>query len=286
MSALSDLLATRQFVFVDVFTITLQVYGGAQEVVVTTADVPIFWKNQWVAPSGIELQGLKFRRSVGLSVDEQTITMFATRDMLLGGEPWFDAIAAGVLDNATLRRERAFAPDWVTLRAGTITGSVILFDGMVSSVESLGATQCQLKVKSHLNILNQPMPRNSWQASCLHTLFDSGCGLAQANYQANGNVGSGSTVNVINWSGATAGYYWQGTVLFVGGANDKIERTIKLANGYQLFLTLPLPHVPAAGDAFVAYPGCDKTYSTCRDRFANTANNRSFPYIPVPQIAL
>ena len=84
MSALSDLLATRQFVFADIFTLTLQVYGGIQEVVVTTADVPIFWKNQWVAPSGIELQGLKFKRSVGLSVDEQTITLMATRDMLLG----------------------------------------------------------------------------------------------------------------------------------------------------------------------------------------------------------
>ena len=36
----------------------------------------------------------------------------------------------------------------------------------------------------------------------------------------------------------------------------------------------------AAGDAFRIVQGCDKRFSTCRDRFSNQLNFRGFPHIP------
>ncbi|MBW8029189.1 MAG: DUF2163 domain-containing protein, partial [Ferrovum sp.] len=162
-NALKILLATRQFVMADLFTITLARTG--QNLRFTNADRPVWWNNTFYDPYSLAIDGLQFKKSVGLSVDEQTITLSATRDRLINNRPWFDEIADGLLDHAEIRRERVFAPDWNS----PPVGSVILFDGIVSTIDSLTATQCQLKVKSYLSLLNQPMPRNSWQTSCLHT---------------------------------------------------------------------------------------------------------------------
>ena len=279
-NALKVLLATRQFVMADLFTITLARTG--QNLRFTNADRPVWWNNTFYDPYSLAIDGLQFKKSVGLSVDEQSISISATRDQLINGQPWFDEIANGLLDHAEIRRERVFAPDWNS----PPVGSVILFDGIVSTIDSLTATQCQLKVKSYLSLLNQPMPRNSWQTSCLHTLFDAGCKLSKAAYQVVGVVGAGSTVNTLNWGGATSGVYWQGMVSFTSGPNMGLSRTIKLATGSQLMLHLPLPWMPVAGDLFFAYPGCDKTYLTCQNRFNNTANNRSYPYIPSATLSI
>ncbi|QKE41977.1 MAG: DUF2163 domain-containing protein [Ferrovum myxofaciens] len=279
-NALKVLLATRQFVMADLFTLTLARTG--QTINVTNIDRPVWWNNTFYDPYSLAIEGLQFKKSVGLSVDEQSLSISATRDQLINGQPWFDEIANGLLDNAEIRRERVFAPDWNS----PPVGSVILFDGIVSTIDSLTTTQCQLKVKSYLSLLNQPMPRNSWQTSCLHTLFDAGCKLSKAAYQVSGQVGAGSTVNTLNWSGATSGYYWQGMISFTSGPNMGLSRTIKLATGNQLMLHLPLPWMPVAGDLFFAYPGCDKTYLTCQNRFNNTAHNRSYPYIPSATLAL
>ncbi|MBY0422096.1 MAG: phage BR0599 family protein, partial [Parvularculaceae bacterium] len=47
------------------------------------------------------------------------------------------------------------------------------------------------------------------------------------------------------------------------------------------------PGRPAAvGDAFTLQPGCDKSFATCRDRFANAVNFRGFPLMPGDDAAL
>ncbi len=278
---LAELLATRQFVMADLFTITLAPSG--QTLTFTCADKPIYWGGVYYDAYGLQIEGLRFKKAVGLGVDEQSVVIRADSGMRINNAAWFDAIAGGLLDDAGLKRERVFMADW----NAQPVGSLVLFDGMVSTIDSLTSVECQLKVKSYLNLLNQPMPRNSWQATCLHTLFDSGCTLANSAWRASGVVGAGSSDNTIEWTNsATAGYYWQGTVLFTSGENAGLLRTIKLATGSQLILTLPLPFAPATGDTFDAFPGCDKTLPTCQSRFNNLANMRAFPFVPVPQVAL
>jgi uncharacterized phage protein (TIGR02218 family) len=36
----------------------------------------------------------------------------------------------------------------------------------------------------------------------------------------------------------------------------------------------------AIGDAFTITAGCDKQFTTCKAKFANTINFRGFPYMP------
>ncbi len=48
-----------------------------------------------------------------------------------------------------------------------------------------------------------------------------------------------------------------------------------------------LPAFPVSqGDVFSITAGCDKRFSTCRDRFANSRNFRGFPHIPGNDFAL
>ena len=52
-----------------------------------------------------------------------------------------------------------------------------------------------------------------------------------------------------------------------------------------LALTYPMSALPAAGDAFTVYPGCDHTSATCRAKFNTLTNFRGFPFVPPPTSA-
>jgi uncharacterized phage protein (TIGR02218 family) len=38
--------------------------------------------------------------------------------------------------------------------------------------------------------------------------------------------------------------------------------------------------MPQTGDTLILLAGCDRAFSTCRDKFANTDNFRGFPHMP------
>jgi hypothetical protein len=48
----------------------------------------------------------------------------------------------------------------------------------------------------------------------------------------------------------------------------------------RLTLWQAMPESVTIGDAFTVTAGCDKTFTTCRDRFGNADNFRGFPHIP------
>jgi len=164
-------------------------------------------------------------------------------------------------------------------------GGVTLFHGRLSTVDQVGRTSAKVTVASDLVLLDMDMPRNLYAPTCLHTLYDSGCGLARGTYATSGAAGAGSTTSRINFSGALA-LHAQGSIVFTSGANANLRATVKsAAAGVSLTLIYPLPTAPAAGDAFTVYAGCDHTSATCQTRFNNLANFRGFPYVPPPQVA-
>jgi len=279
VSALAALLATRQFVMTDIFTIST---AGGQVFTLTSYDQAVIWKGIVYTNLSLQVEGLRTKRAVGLSIDEQDITINATRDMQVGGIAWLDLIAAGFLDFGQIKRERIFGS-----APGVWVGSVNLFSGFVSTVKSIASTQATLTVKSMLNLLNLPMPRNSWQLNCLHTLYDAGCALIKDSFKVVGSAAAGSTPSTVVWNGATASYFNLGTITWnAGTANAGLSRTIRSSDGGVLNLILPLPNVPGVGDGFLAYPGCDKTLTTCTNKFNNAANNLSMPFIPPATVAV
>ena len=247
----------------------------------TNADVAIVLNAVTFAANSVLVDGLSFKCAVGLDVDEQRVTIAARPTDTIGGVPILVALSRGVFDGCEVQRERAFLSSWGT----TPIGSVVLFKGRMTSIDQVGRTSAEVTVASDLCLLDISMPRNLFQLTCVHTLYDSGCGLVKNAYGTNGAVGTGATSATIPWSGAAA-VHTQGTITLTSGANAGVSATIKsVVVGTSLTLAYPLQAAPAAGDGFTAYQGCDHRLATCQTQFANQANFRGFPFVPPPTVA-
>jgi len=200
--------------------------------------------------------------------------------------PFLQAVRNRVLDGYQIIRTRVFLNSWSPADCASPIGGVILFQGRVGQVDSVGRTTAKITVNSELVLLDLQMPRNLYASSCQHVLYDSGCTLVKSAYGTTGTVGSGSTNAVINWSGAGTNFV-QGTITFTSGVNAGLTATIKSAvASTSLTLVYPLLNAPSTGDAFTAYFGCDHTIGTCQGRFSNLANFRGFPFVPPVQYAI
>lgn len=261
----------------DCYTFTLR---SGTVLAYTNADVPIALNGYTYAANSILVDGLAFKCAMGLDVDEQQITLAARPTDTIGGVPFLIAVHHGLLDGCEIQRERAFLQSW----GAAPIGSVILFKGRVTSIDQVGRTSAEVTVASDLVLLDIDMPRNFYQPTCAHTLYDSGCGLVKNAFGAAGSVAVGSTPMSIAWSGASA-IYAQGTLVFTSGVNAGASVGIKSAGAGTLALTYPLSAVPAVGDGFMAYQGCDHTSATCKAKFNNLANFRGFPFVPPPTSA-
>ena len=247
----------------------------------TNVDNSIVYNGATFSATGPLVQGFKYKASVGLEVDKQQVTIAARPTDLISGSPVLNAIREGAFDGATVERNRVF----LTALGGAVIGGVMLFHGRVSTVDAVGRTQAQITVASDLVILDYDMPRNLYSPTCVHTLYDTGCGLVRATYSSNGTVASGSTQTMIAWTGAR-GAHAQGSLVFTSGLNANLRATIKAAaSGASLTLMYPLPSAVMTGDAFTVAYGCDHTMGTCQNRFNNLGSFRGFPFVPPPQIA-
>lgn len=278
-AALINLLNSGQFVMADLLTLTT-VGGTAYRY--TSADKNIPWGGNTFLSDDVKFTRGRTRVVIGVEVDELDLNFHATTAHLLGGVPFFQALHNGALDGAQVKLERAYLPTW----NDAVTGALVMFSGRISTYE-LGRTVARVKVKSDIELLNVKMPRNLYQPGCLHTLYDTGCGLSKAALGAATTAASGSTRQVLNCGLAqAAGYFDQGAVTFTSGANNGVTRNVKSYAPGVVTLSYPLPSLPSVGDGFTAYPGCDKKQATCSSKFSNLANFRGFPYVPVPETVL
>jgi uncharacterized phage protein (TIGR02218 family) len=287
--ATSDLIALLQgadhFLMADCFTFTLL---SGQQLFYTTADVPVTVGSQVFAADAVRVSGLKYKIATGVDVDEQDITLQAAPTDTVNGVPFLVALRDGVFDGATIQRDRAFLSAWTQPAIGSVT----LFHGRISTIDQIGRTTAQMKVKSDLVLLDIDMPRNLYQPSCLHTLYDANCGVSRAAYSTTGACAVGSTVSTLIWAGVLAestGYYDQGTLLFTAGPNAGVSVTVKSSattGGGQLVLAYPLNAAPGVGDSFTISAGCDHSMGPggCA-KFNNLPRFRGFPYVPPPEIA-
>ena len=264
--------------FADCFTFTLP---SGLVLTYTNVDQPVSYNGAVFAANGPLVQGLKYACRAGVDVDKQQILIAARPTDLVAGAMFLNALRDGAFDGCLIQRDRVF----MTALGQPPIGGVTLFHGRISTVDQVGRTSAKITVASDLIILDMDMPKNLYSATCLHTLYDSGCGIIRGTYATNGAVGAHSTASVINFSGALTAHQ-QGAILFTSGANANVRATVKsVAPGVALDLIYPLPSPPATGDAFTVYQGCDHTPATCAAQFNNLANFRGFPYVPPPQIA-
>lgn len=230
----------------------------------------------------IERDGIN--QSLGIEVDNLSVTIYATDDTKFNDVPIIQAFHNGILDGAIFKLERVFID--ISTPTNTSAGAITLFEGSLIEPE-FDRNQIQVSVASDTDVLNIKMPRNLYQPSCLNTLFDNGCGLLNSKYIVETKVEAGSTLNRILCDlKQPQGWFTQGVVEFTRGVNRGIKRTVRLHESGALLLTLPLLEMPAVGEIIKVYPGCDKRLETCENRFENRDRFRGAPFIPVPETAV
>jgi len=214
------------------------------------------------------------------------VTIEASMTDVINGVPILQAIGQGLFDGATFRIDRLFMDS-----SSNQIGTVVRFSGFIGALDELTRSSAKLSINAGTAYLSMQLPAVILQPGCTNTLFDARCGLVKASFAEANVVQAGSTVNKLLSSSAKGdGYYDNGQIAFTSGANAGLVKAVKayFATGGPVFtFNSPLPFLPNAGDAFVAYPGCDKTQATCASsKFSNLVNFEGFPYVPAPETAI
>jgi uncharacterized phage protein (TIGR02218 family) len=247
----------------------------------TVAGAPYASKAPWLSRSAWDVVNT-------MEVPSLTVKLSALNGAFAGGAQIKTQIHNGLFDGASFLFSRAYM---TTPGAANALGAVPLFGGVVGSIDLDGVT-ATITIKGKNNNLDQYVPRNLYQIGCNHAFCDTGCTLARATYTAAFTAGAAPTTSFLPWSGAAPGNatnYQGGTVTMTSGAAAGSRRTVAQATSAGLTLAYPLYAPPAAGDAFTAFQGCDKTLNSgsgqsCTDR-SNTQHFRGYPYVPPPNSA-
>jgi uncharacterized phage protein (TIGR02218 family) len=279
-SFINFLASASEFVMAELYTITL-VDGTVLRY--TTFDQNLIVGGQTFLSGPPNFVRSEVEETLGISkVGTLSLEIYANPTDMVEGVPILQKIARGDFDKAQVTVERLFMDENLVQK-----GSVIRFVGNIGDLDELGRVGAKFTCKSKVEDLNVPLPRNILQPTCVHTLFDAGCTLSKSSFGKNGIVQAGSTVNKLltNLTDPDT-YYDNGQLVFTSGTNNGHIVAVKKYALTIVNFAVPLPAPPNAGDTFTAYPGCDKTQTTCTAKFANLANFGGFPYVPAPETAI
>ena len=216
------------------------------------------------------------KESVGTEIGEFHVSLLCDTRSEINGKKIPLAAVDGDFSGAWVHVDRACLDG-----TASVLGTTPLWDGPVSEAAPT-STRVDVTVDSGMGLLTKQMPPRTYQAGCTHTLYDAGCALVKATYTVTGTVASGSTVSVVqsNLTSQGSNYFALGVLTFTTGALAGVQRGVRYSALGALSLDRPLKSVPAAGDTFTVYPGCDKTRSTCLAKFSNMAHFAGQPLVP------
>lgn len=212
--------------------------------------------------------------SVGLGVDNLDAASALRSDSLNE-----DDLSAGLFDNATIEIYRVNWQDpsqRLLMRSGTL-GEV-----------KRGPHAFLAEVRGLAQELQQPKGR-LFQFGCDADLGDTRCrvDLGQAGFSASGTVQSVSGSRAMTVTGLDSfatDWFSRGLLTWTSGGNTGRAMEIKVHANTGGVVTVELwqrmSQPVNSGDAFVAKAGCDKQFTTCREKFDNVLNFRGFPHMP------
>jgi uncharacterized phage protein (TIGR02218 family) len=218
--------------------------------------------------------GTDIRQSLGLSVDNLDVTGALQSDRLSEAD-----LAAGLFDDA---RVEIWRVNWAEPEQ-----RVLMMSGSIGEVRRR-ETAFTAELRSLAHRLGQARGR-SYQYACDATLGDARCGidLGGPAYSGTGAVTAANAAYLFTASGLDEfadGWFAGGLLSWTEGANagramevKRFDRTGALA---EIELWRSMANGIAPGDAFTITAGCDKTFPTCKAKFANGVNFRGFPHIP------
>lgn len=271
----------NQFVVADIYTFTLL---GGTVARYTSADIDLTVGGNTYSCNGPVFERDRTRVGVGLETDELGVKIYPRDGDQIAGQDWIPAARKGLLDGATVAVRKFISDSWTD----TSRGSLYQFTGRATP-KRITRNVIELTLKSLLHLLNIEAPRNKFQPGCVHTVYDSGCGLNKASFTVSGSVTGGVTERSFNTDLTAAdGYHDLGVITMTSGPNASAPRTVRAYVNASGKVTLAAPFVAlvAVGNTFTIYPGCDKQKATCADKFSNLARFRGFPFVPQPSTAI
>ncbi|MEW9806801.1 DUF2163 domain-containing protein [Mesorhizobium marinum] len=214
------------------------------------------------------------RDALGLAADTVDIEGALSSDDIRDED-----IAAGLYDGATIE---TFLVNWrrpedlALLRRATV-GKITRSDGrFVAELESL------------VHALDRPNGRYV-SRSCDAELGDPRCSfnLDGPDFRGTGTVvahQAPSALTVTGLDGFEPGWFTDGVLTWTTGSgagrSQRVEEHRRDASGTMLVVQPGSGSAPMGGDAFTVTAGCDKTFATCKAKFANALNFRGFPHLP------
>jgi uncharacterized phage protein (TIGR02218 family) len=163
------------------------------------------------------------------------------------------------------------------------------FRGQITDIQDIARTSVKFQCADYCYLLNIKVPSRIIQTNCPWSFADANCGLSPASYTTTFTAATGSTGWTLTPTVAfteTSGYYTQGVVKCITGSNNGLSQCIKLhdATG-NLEMICPWLLPVAAGDTFTVIAGCDKSVTTCTQKFKNLGRFGGMPFVPVPATA-
>jgi uncharacterized phage protein (TIGR02218 family) len=233
----------------------------------------------------VVFNGTTFAAASGLDAAEATASLgFAVGGGEVAGAFSDDALAeadlaAGLWDAASVE---VFVVNWAApdqnllIAAGEI-GEVRRDDGAFTAELRGPATR--------LNVVSGRL----FAPTCDAVLGDARCSvkLAVPAFTSSGTVTAVEDAFTVVASGLgayAAGWFRGGVLTWTSGANAGLAQPVRqhavAGNAVTVALWQAVPRPVAAGDKFSISAGCDKSATTCQQKFANIVNFRGFAQIP------
>lgn len=234
----------------------------------------------FVPGPAIERDNVSLR--AGLQVSEMNLQLSVDDDVMIGSLTAVQFAERGGLDGAQVTLEWAYFDEDAVFK-----GNFVRFSGMTGTA-SWSAGSIEIMARSLTGTLNVVVPREVYQPQCLNQVFDSRCGLRESTWRVTGavtGVGAGRAALMAIGTGLAQadGWFDLGLLEFTGGGLDGIARTVKRHAGGVIAFALPLPLAPVVGQTFVVRPGCNRSVSTCTNKFNNRVAFRATPFVPPPE---
>jgi uncharacterized phage protein (TIGR02218 family) len=212
--------------------------------------------------------------SLGLSVDNMDVSGALSSGDLTEGD-----LAAGVYDDAKVE---IWLVDWQNP-----ANRYLLRSGSLGRI-TRGESHFEAEIRGLAHYLDQRRGR-VYSYGCDAIVGDKRCGvdLSAAPWRGNARVGEASGGRIFTapeLENFKAGWFTHGRLKWTSGENTGRRADVKAHTIQAGFVTVqlwnPMPDVPTPGDSFTITVGCDRQFSTCRDKFANAVRFRGFPHMP------
>jgi uncharacterized phage protein (TIGR02218 family) len=222
--------------------------------------------NSSVEPSAV-------RSETGVGVDNLEVV-----GLLRSASISEDDILRGIYDGAALE---VFFVNW---RDHT-QGRIVLMTGVIGEV-SMRTGAFTAEVRSLSQLIQQQFGELTSSLCRVRQLGDARCKVDLAPFQETHTVDEVINGYQLRFGGDAHAddYYTYGRAVGVTGANTGYEREIKDhsqgGGGSTITLHEPFPYDVAEGDTFMLEAGCDRKFSTCKNKFDNVVNFRGEPHVP------